>query len=118
MCARLILSTNLIASCRGHGEWAPCARAKPGSVRPHLCEPREFSRPGGGSVGAQTRLMIQLTTRRIATLGTLLLFAACGGDASNDVDAGSTGPDSAPNNPPNPSGLGPAPLDLGTSGDL
>jgi len=48
----------------------------------------------------------------------LLLAAACGdsgGDGSNP-DAGD-GADAEPNNPPNPNGLGPAPVDLGATTD-
>lgn len=48
----------------------------------------------------------------------LLLAASCGdngGDTSN-ADA-SNGADAEPNNPPNPNGLGPAPVDLGATTD-
>lgn len=46
----------------------------------------------------------------------LFLAAACGDDSTNDpaVD-GATG--DGPNNPPNPAGLGPAPVDLGAATD-
>jgi hypothetical protein len=43
-------------------------------------------------------------------------MVACGDDLSS-VDAGSSGAD-AQHNPPNPSGLGPAPVDLGPTSDL
>ncbi len=43
-----------------------------------------------------------------------LLFAAACGDDGGSVD----GPDATTNNPPNPDGLGPAPVDLGTTTDL
>lgn len=61
---------------------------------------------------------LQYRARHTATLAALLLFAACGdGDSGSNVDGGNSGPD-AMNNPPNPSGLGPAPVALGTATDL
>lgn len=51
-------------------------------------------------------------------LAALASLAACGdGDTGSNLDGGNNGPD-AMNNPPNPSGLGPAPVALGTSSDL
>lgn len=48
----------------------------------------------------------------------LSLITACGdGDSGSNTDGGNSGPD-AKNNPPNPSGLGPAPVELGTTTDL
>lgn len=46
----------------------------------------------------------------------LFLATSCGDDASSAVDGGDQA-DAEPNNPPNPSGLGPAPVDLGTPTD-
>ena len=48
----------------------------------------------------------------------LLLAAACGDDGgdTSSADAGD-GADAEPNNPPNPNGLGPAPVDLGATTD-
>jgi hypothetical protein len=63
--------------------------------------------------------MLHLTSRRHAGLCALLLLTACGDDnGSAGVDGSMGGADSAPNNPPNPSGLGPAPVELGGSTDL
>jgi len=46
----------------------------------------------------------------------LLLAASCGDDGgSSNPDA--SGADAEPNNPPNPNGLGPAPVDLGATTD-
>lgn len=62
--------------------------------------------------------MQKLRCPHTVTLAVIMLLAACGdGDDGNNVDAGSTAPD-ALHNPPNPSGLGPAPVDLGTTTDL
>ena len=48
----------------------------------------------------------------------ILALSACGdGDTGNTVDGGNAGPD-AMNNPPNPTGLGPAPVVLGSTTDL
>ena len=53
----------------------------------------------------------------------LLLVAGCS-DAASSGDGGSGGdlalaaPDLTPNNPPNPAGLGPKPVDVGTAGNL
>jgi hypothetical protein len=47
----------------------------------------------------------------------MLVAAGCGDDTqADDPDGG--GPDARPNNPPNPDGLGPAPVDLGAPSDL
>src|SRR4051812_40667518 len=89
-------------------EWAPSAHLRGDRVRPGAV--------AGGSIGAQATRMMQLSPRRFAALGAVLFLAAACGD---DVDGGMMGPDAgASNHPPNPSGLGPAPLDLGASGDL
>ena len=62
--------------------------------------------------------MLQLTALNVAGLAALMLFAACGDDdAGTNSDGGNSGPD-AMNNPPNPDGLGPAPVMLGTTTDL
>jgi hypothetical protein len=61
--------------------------------------------------------MLQTTRRQVAGLAALLLLVACGDDSRSNVDGGNNGPD-AMNNPPNPDGLGPAPVDLGTTTDL
>lgn len=56
--------------------------------------------------------------RHRAAVAALILFVACGGGGNgSNIDGGNTGPD-AMNNPPNPSGLGPAPVVLGTDTDL
>jgi hypothetical protein len=48
----------------------------------------------------------------------VLVAGACGDDSSGtNADAGNVGPD-AMNNPPNPAGLGPAPVELGSSTDV
>ncbi len=61
--------------------------------------------------------MVSRTTRHLATLTVLFLIApACGDDGNAPVD-GNGGAD-AQHNPPNPSGLGPAPLELGSTTDL
>jgi len=55
-----------------------------------------------------------MSLQRSAALAVTLMFAAaCGGSGSdtNDPDGGGT---DAMNNPPNPIGLGPAPVDLGS----
>ncbi len=57
--------------------------------------------------------MFQLLSRPSAGLAALMLFAACG-----DGGSGNNGGADAMNNPPNPSGLGPAPVALGTVTDL
>ena len=60
--------------------------------------------------------MVSRTTRQLAALTALFLIApACGDDGNAPVDG--NGPD-AQHNPPNPSGLGPAPLELGSPTDL
>lgn len=62
--------------------------------------------------------MQNLLSRHAVSLAAVALFAGCGDDGnSNQVDGGNTGPD-AMNNPSNPSGLGPAPVDLGAPTDL
>ena len=48
----------------------------------------------------------------LAGLAAFVLFAGCAGDDNNAGDGGTT------NNPPNPSGLGPAPVVLGSTTDL
>jgi len=48
---------------------------------------------------------------------TTLLAGACGDGASDGVDGG-PGPDAVPNDPPNPNGLGPAPIELGSPTDV
>jgi hypothetical protein len=60
--------------------------------------------------------MLQRPTLRLALL---LVAAACGDDGSRATspDGGNAGPD-AMNNPPNPAGLGPAPVELGQPTDL
>lgn len=62
--------------------------------------------------------MRNISSLRFVGLTALLLAAAaCGDDeAAGGVDGGGTGPD-AMNNPPNPSGLGPAPVALGSATD-
>lgn len=62
--------------------------------------------------------MRHISSLRFAGLSALLLLAAaCGDDnAQGGVDGGGTGPD-AMNNPPNPSGLGPAAVALGSATD-
>jgi hypothetical protein len=60
---------------------------------------------------------------RTAWLGTVavLLAGACGDDSSEGTADGGTGDGrtaDAMNNPPNPSGLGPAPVDLGSPTDI
>src|SRR5687767_1680038 len=64
---------------------------------------------------------MQKLLSRTTTLAALMMFAACGTDDdtnnSNNADGGNSGPD-AKHNPTNPSGLGPAPVALGTSSDL
>jgi len=57
-------------------------------------------------------------SRRSAVFASLLLASvvACGDDNKATVDGG--GGADAQHNPPNPSGLGPAPVDLGTTTDL
>lgn len=57
--------------------------------------------------------MFQILSRHTAGLAALMLAAACG-----DVGGGNNGGPDAMNNPPNPSGLGPAPVALGTVTDL
>ena len=62
--------------------------------------------------------MLQILSRQTAALAALMMFAACGdGDGGSTIDSGNTGPD-AMNNPPNPSGLGPAPVVLGGTTDM
>lgn len=58
-----------------------------------------------------------LSLRNVGLVALLLTAAACGDDGSNNVDGGGSGPDGM-NNPPNPAGLGPAPLALGSTTDL
>jgi hypothetical protein len=67
----------------------------------------------------RTIQMQTLISRRTFALATVMLSAACGDDTglNNGPDGGNRGPD-AMYNPPNPSGLGPAPVDLGASTDL
>lgn len=58
--------------------------------------------------------------RHTGALAAVILFAACGdggGGNGGNTDGGNNGPD-AMNNPPNPAGLGPAPVSLGTETDL
>src|SRR3954462_7319514 len=66
--------------------------------------------------------MSQLSIQRRSGLAIILCLAsACAGDNNqqqNDVDAGGGGGSDAAHNPPNPAGLGPAPVDLGSSTDL
>lgn len=52
--------------------------------------------------------------RALALLPISFFLAASCGDQADDSDGG---PDARPNNPPNPSGLGPAPVDLGATTD-
>lgn len=61
--------------------------------------------------------MIRPTLHQTLLLTSLVLAAtACGDDTDmNNVDGGTT---DGMNNPPNPSGLGPAPIDLGSTTDL
>lgn len=61
--------------------------------------------------------MVLRTTRQLAALAALFLIAPACGDNGNGGDDGN-GPDAQQNNPPNPSGLGPAPVQLGSSTDL
>jgi hypothetical protein len=59
--------------------------------------------------------MLQILSRQTLGLAALLLCVACGdgdGDGDSNVDGGNS------NNPPNPSGLGPAPVVLGSTTDL
>jgi len=54
------------------------------------------------------------------TSSTMLLFAACGDNGSANapgLDASTPSPDAAVHNPPNPAGLGPAPVELGSTTD-
>lgn len=65
--------------------------------------------------------MLRFTSRQNAGLAALLavvviVAAACGDGMTNDTPDG--GGSDAMNNPPNPSGLGPAPVDLGSTADL
>lgn len=60
--------------------------------------------------------MLHLTSRTVRLCTLVLLTAACGDDNSSGVDGSPA--DSPQNNPPNPLGLGPAPVDLGSSTDL
>src|SRR4051812_16248357 len=55
----------------------------------------------------------------VTLVTSVLVAGACGDDSSSSSspDAGNVGPD-AMNNPPNPSGLGPAPVDLGLPTDV
>ncbi|CAN5838357.1 hypothetical protein BH11MYX3_BH11MYX3_27730 [soil metagenome] len=61
--------------------------------------------------------MVLRTTRQLAAIAALFLIAPACGDNGNGGDDGN-GPDAQQNNPPNPSGLGPAPVQLGSSTDL
>jgi len=62
--------------------------------------------------------MLHIPTRITRLAALLLSVAACGGTGSVDpVDAVAGGPD-ADTSPPNPDGLGPAPVVLGGAGDL
>lgn len=47
----------------------------------------------------------------------LLVAASCGDDGGDPSNADASGADAEPNNPPNPNGLGPAPVDLGATTD-
>jgi hypothetical protein len=56
--------------------------------------------------------------RSLAMLPFALLIAASCGDGGGDTSiADANGADAEPNNPPNPNGLGPAPVDLGATTD-
>jgi hypothetical protein len=61
--------------------------------------------------------MLQFSSRRILRLAALCLVAAACGDGGDSGDGGDDMPD-AMNNPPNPAGLGPAPVEMGASTDL
>ncbi len=65
--------------------------------------------------------MLRLTSLHTAGLAALMLLVACGDDSmGSNADGGNdgnNGPD-AMYNPPNPAGLGPAPVSLGGSTDL
>ncbi len=61
--------------------------------------------------------MVSRTTRQLAALTVLLLITPACGDNTEGGDDGN-GPDAQQNNPPNPAGLGPAPVQLGSTTDL
>lgn len=61
--------------------------------------------------------MLRFSSRRILRLAALCLVAAACGDNGDNGDSGDDMPD-AMNNPPNPAGLGPAPVEIGASTDL
>ncbi len=61
--------------------------------------------------------MLHLLRRHVLLLAALPLFTACGDGLTASADARVTS-DAAPNHPPNPDGLGPAPVALGGSTDV
>lgn len=67
-----------------------------------------------GSIAAIGPGMLRTTTTSLLTV--ILCATACGDGAGMDTPPDGSGPD-AMHNPPNPAGLGPAPLDLGTTSD-
>ena len=61
------------------------------------------------------RPSLDLLSRTILLSSTVMLVVACSDSNSNDgVDGAVTGGD-AMHNPPNPAGLGPAPVDVGST---
>jgi hypothetical protein len=63
--------------------------------------------------------MLQRSAVRLSLLALVMcLGAGCGDDSASIGADGGGGPDATMNNPPNPAGLGPKPVDLGASTDL
>ncbi len=62
--------------------------------------------------------LLNRTAGLAVMLSVAMLGAACGDDDAAATDADAAATDAAPNNPPNPSGLGPAPVELGSPTDL